>query len=53
MRNFQASDCSWSSRSRGYVKRAQNIRNATSISLAKSTNGPSTLAQSPCTHGSA
>ena len=45
MRNFHASAWSWSSRRRGYVKRTQNMRNATNISLAKSTSGPSTFGQ--------
>ena len=41
MSHFHASAWSWSSRKRGYVNRAQNIRNATSMTLANSTNGPS------------
>src|SRR5450759_801308 len=53
MRNFQAKACSWSSRSRGYVNRTQNMRNATIISLANSTTGQRMLARSPWTPGMA
>ena len=49
--HFHASAWSWSSRRRGYVKRAQNIKNATSITFANSTSGPRRSAAVPCTHG--
>ena len=37
---FHANACSWSSLKRGYVNRAQNIKNAINIILANKTKGP-------------
>src|SRR5579884_368425 len=53
IRTFHARACNWSSRRRGYVKRTQNITNATSISFANRTGTPRTSAAVPCTHGTA
>src|SRR5690606_7325454 len=43
MRAFHAKACSWSSRNRGNVKRAQKMRAPTSIIFTKSTSGPTTF----------
>ena len=43
MRNFQANRWSWSSRSRGYVKRTKKMIPPKIIILASSTMGPTTF----------